>query len=150
MGKGDGLALLTLWLGMHRERRSPHSAPHLILSHVEASPFLILEKECSARQCNIRDKPRPGNDASDLWPPLRAIMILRVLRNTNSNSTVKFWFISIGNFSSPSFLEFIPHLAEAYKFEYDLVTYKWPGPEGSRESFQVGCRNKILILRNIL
>jgi UDP-glucose:glycoprotein glucosyltransferase len=65
-------------------------------------------------------------------------MILSVLRNTNN--TVKFWFIE--NFLSPSFLvciaatafarllifnqEFIPHLAEAYNFQYELVTYKWP------------------------
>lgn len=69
-------------------------------------------------------------------------MILSVLRNTNSS--VKFWFIE--NFLSPSFLvshshitaiisvrefdgfhqEFIPHMAEKYSFEYELVTYKWP------------------------
>jgi UDP-glucose:glycoprotein glucosyltransferase len=49
-------------------------------------------------------------------------MILSVMRNTNS--TVKFWFIE--NFLSPSFLEFIPHLAKAYNFQYELVTYKWP------------------------
>ena len=70
-------------------------------------------------------------------------MILSVLRNTNS--TVKFWFIE--NFLSPSFLvrccpffiyiilntqfimaqqEFIPHMAEKYNFQYELVTYKWP------------------------
>ncbi|KAG6918623.1 hypothetical protein DXG01_013034 [Tephrocybe rancida] len=51
-----------------------------------------------------------------------SIMILSVLRNTKS--TVKFWFIE--NFLSPSFLEFIPHLAEKYNFKYELVTYKWP------------------------
>lgn len=49
-------------------------------------------------------------------------MILSVLRNTNS--TVKFWFIE--NFLSPSFLEFIPHMAREYNFDYELVTYKWP------------------------
>lgn len=70
-----------------------------------------------------------------------SIMILSVLRNTKSS--VKFWFIE--NFLSPSFLvcswvilhdasglmlyarqEFIPHFAEAYNFQYELVTYKWP------------------------
>ncbi|KAK4688056.1 UDP-glucose:glycoprotein glucosyltransferase, partial [Tremellales sp. Uapishka_1] len=30
------------------------------------------------------------------------------------------------NFLSPTFLAFIPHLAEEYGFEYELVTYKWP------------------------
>ncbi|KAF8438185.1 UDP-glucose:Glycoprotein glucosyltransferase-domain-containing protein [Boletus edulis BED1] len=32
----------------------------------------------------------------------------------------------IENFLSPSFLEFIPHMAEEYGFQYELVTYKWP------------------------
>ena len=66
-------------------------------------------------------------------------MILSVLRNTKHS--VKFWFIE--NFLSPSFLvrfsislsdegltlrtqEFIPHFAEEYGFQYELVTYKWP------------------------
>ncbi|KAF5378749.1 hypothetical protein D9615_006978 [Tricholomella constricta] len=57
-----------------------------------------------------------------LYERFASIMILSVLRNTKS--TVKFWFIE--NFLSPSFLEFIPHLAEKYKFKYELVTYKWP------------------------
>ncbi|EJD40203.1 hypothetical protein AURDEDRAFT_70440 [Auricularia subglabra TFB-10046 SS5] len=57
-----------------------------------------------------------------LYERFASIMILSVLRHTNS--TVKFWFIE--NFLSPSFLEFIPHLAEAYNFQYELVTYKWP------------------------
>ncbi|KAJ7222294.1 UDP-glucose:glycoprotein glucosyltransferase-domain-containing protein [Mycena pura] len=57
-----------------------------------------------------------------LYERFASIMILSVLRNTNS--TVKFWFIE--NFLSPSFLEFIPHLANAYNFQYELVTYKWP------------------------
>ncbi|TDL22772.1 hypothetical protein BD410DRAFT_769716 [Rickenella mellea] len=57
-----------------------------------------------------------------LYERFASIMILSVLRNTNS--TVKFWFIE--NFLSPSFLEFIPHFAEAYGFDYELVTYKWP------------------------
>ncbi|KAF8145393.1 hypothetical protein K438DRAFT_547782 [Mycena galopus ATCC 62051] len=48
-----------------------------------------------------------------LYERFVSIMILSVLRNTNS--TVKFWFIE--NFLSPSFLEFIPHLAAAYNFQ---------------------------------
>ncbi|KAJ3727354.1 UDP-glucose:glycoprotein glucosyltransferase-domain-containing protein [Lentinula guzmanii] len=51
-----------------------------------------------------------------LYERFVGIMILSVLRNTKS--TVKFWFIE--NFLSPSFLEFIPHLAEAYNFKYEL------------------------------
>ncbi|RIB10779.1 Glycosyltransferase Family 24 protein [Gigaspora rosea] len=50
------------------------------------------------------------------------IMILSVLRHTNSK--VKFWFIE--NFLSPSFKDFIPHMAKEHGFEYELVTYKWP------------------------
>ncbi|EJC97612.1 uncharacterized protein FOMMEDRAFT_171561 [Fomitiporia mediterranea MF3/22] len=57
-----------------------------------------------------------------LYERFASIMILSVLRNTQS--TVKFWFIE--NFLSPSFLEFLPHFAEAYNFQYELVTYKWP------------------------
>ncbi|KAF9051644.1 glycosyltransferase family 24 protein [Panaeolus papilionaceus] len=57
-----------------------------------------------------------------LYERFVGIMILSVLRNTNS--TVKFWFIE--NFLSPTFLEFIPHMAEKYNFQYELVTYKWP------------------------
>ncbi|KAI0028565.1 glycosyltransferase family 24 protein [Vararia minispora EC-137] len=57
-----------------------------------------------------------------LYERFASIMILSVLRNTNH--TVKFWFIE--NFLSPSFLEFIPHFAKEYNFEYELVTYKWP------------------------
>ncbi|KAG6827591.1 hypothetical protein H0H92_011214 [Tricholoma furcatifolium] len=57
-----------------------------------------------------------------LYERFASIMILSVLRNTKS--TVKFWFIE--NFLSPSFLEFIPHFAEKYNFQYELVTYKWP------------------------
>jgi len=57
-----------------------------------------------------------------LYERFASIMILSVLRNTNSS--VKFWFIE--NFLSPSFLEFIPHMAEEYGFQYELVTYKWP------------------------
>ena len=63
-------------------------------------------------------------------------MILSVMKHTKS--TVKFWFIE--NFLSPTFLvsflvfrreiadrqAFIPHMAEEYGFEYELVTYKWP------------------------
>ncbi|KAJ9095762.1 hypothetical protein QFC19_007475 [Naganishia cerealis] len=57
-----------------------------------------------------------------LYERFASIMILSVLKHTDS--TVKFWFIK--NFLSPSFLEFLPHFAEEYGFQYELVTYKWP------------------------
>ncbi|PWN25468.1 hypothetical protein BDZ90DRAFT_223349 [Jaminaea rosea] len=58
-----------------------------------------------------------------LYERMTYIMILSVLRHTQS-LPVKFWFIE--NFLSPSFKSFIPHLAQAYNFEYELVTYAWP------------------------
>ncbi|PKI82787.1 killer toxin resistant protein [Malassezia vespertilionis] len=57
-----------------------------------------------------------------LYERMTYIMILSVLRHTKS--TVKFWFVE--NFLSPSFKRFIPHLAAAYHFEYQLITYAWP------------------------
>ncbi|SJX61596.1 related to UDP-glucose:glycoprotein glucosyltransferase precursor [Sporisorium reilianum f. sp. reilianum] len=57
-----------------------------------------------------------------LYERMTYIMVLSVLKHTRSS--VKFWFIE--NFLSPSFKEFIPHLAAAYGFEYELVTYAWP------------------------
>jgi UDP-glucose:glycoprotein glucosyltransferase len=50
------------------------------------------------------------------------IMMVSVMRHTNH--TVKFWFIE--QFLSPSFKDFIPHLAAEYNFSYEMVTYKWP------------------------
>ncbi|KAG5985301.1 hypothetical protein E4U55_006781 [Claviceps digitariae] len=57
-----------------------------------------------------------------LYERMLGIMILSVMRNTKRS--VKFWFIE--QFLSPSFKQFIPHLAEAYGFRYEMVTYKWP------------------------
>uniref|UniRef100_A0A3P8V2S6 UDP-glucose ceramide glucosyltransferase-like 1 n=1 Tax=Cynoglossus semilaevis TaxID=244447 RepID=A0A3P8V2S6_CYNSE len=50
------------------------------------------------------------------------IMMLSVLRHTKT--PVKFWFLK--NYLSPSFKETIPHMAESYGFQYELVQYKWP------------------------
>ncbi|KAF8644943.1 hypothetical protein AX16_008171 [Volvariella volvacea WC 439] len=78
-----------------------------------------------------------------LYERFVGIMILSVLRNTNS--TVKFWFIE--NFLSPSFLEFIPHLAEAYNFQYELITYKWPSwLRAQKEKQRIIWAYKILFL----
>ncbi|WVR05054.1 hypothetical protein IAU60_002066 [Kwoniella sp. DSM 27419] len=57
-----------------------------------------------------------------LYERFASIMILSVMKHTDS--TVKFWFIE--NFLSPTFIEFIPKLAEEYGFQYEFVTYKWP------------------------
>ncbi|KAI1080300.1 glycosyltransferase family 24 protein [Whalleya microplaca] len=57
-----------------------------------------------------------------LYERMLNIMMISVMKNTNH--TVKFWFIE--QFLSPSFKEFIPHLAKEYGFKYEMVTYKWP------------------------
>nr|XP_043627577.1 UDP-glucose:glycoprotein glucosyltransferase [Erigeron canadensis] len=57
-----------------------------------------------------------------LYERFLKIMILSVLKNTER--PVKFWFIK--NYLSPQFKDVIPHMAEEYGFEYELVTYKWP------------------------
>lgn len=57
-----------------------------------------------------------------LYERMLNIMMVSVMRHTNH--TVKFWFIE--QFLSPSFKDFIPTLADAYGFQYEMVTYKWP------------------------
>ncbi|KAJ3413453.1 hypothetical protein HDV05_008022 [Chytridiales sp. JEL 0842] len=57
-----------------------------------------------------------------LYERFLGIMMLSVVKQTKS--PVKFWLIE--NFLSPTFIDFIPHLAKKYKFTYELVTYKWP------------------------
>ncbi|KAJ6788920.1 hypothetical protein PWT90_00131 [Aphanocladium album] len=57
-----------------------------------------------------------------LYERMLNIMMVSVMRHTKH--TVKFWFIE--QFLSPSFKEFIPHLAKEYGFRYEMVTYKWP------------------------
>ncbi|PSS26754.1 UDP-glucose:glycoprotein like [Actinidia chinensis var. chinensis] len=57
-----------------------------------------------------------------LYERFLKIMILSVLKNTNR--PVKFWFIK--NYLSPQFKDVIPHMAQEYGFEYELITYKWP------------------------
>lgn len=57
-----------------------------------------------------------------LYERFLRIMMLSVLNHTQSK--VKFWFLK--NYLSPSFKDFIPHMAKKYGFEYELVQYKWP------------------------
>lgn len=57
-----------------------------------------------------------------LYERFTKIMILSVLKNTRR--PVKFWFIK--NYLSPQFKDVIPHMAEEYGFDYELITYKWP------------------------
>ncbi|KDR79892.1 hypothetical protein GALMADRAFT_242006 [Galerina marginata CBS 339.88] len=95
------------------------------LSSRVMSMFKAAKKEVSTEVVTV--KPQADINiftvaSGLLYERFVGIMILSVLRNTNS--TVKFWFIE--NFLSPSFLEFIPHMAEKYNFQYELVTYRWP------------------------
>jgi UDP-glucose:glycoprotein glucosyltransferase len=55
-----------------------------------------------------------------LYERFLSIMMISVKKQTKSN--VKFWLIE--NFLSPSFMEFIPFLAEKHGFEYEYVTCK--------------------------
>ena len=48
--------------------------------------------------------------------------MLSVLKHTQH--PVKFWFLK--NYLSPTFKDFIPHMAAYYGFQYELVQYKWP------------------------
>lgn len=57
-----------------------------------------------------------------LYERMLNIMMVSVMKNTKH--TVKFWFIE--QFLSPSFKDFIPHLAAEYGFKYEMVTFKWP------------------------
>ena len=57
-----------------------------------------------------------------LYERMLNIMMVSVMRHTKH--TVKFWFIE--QFLSPSFKTSLPHIAAAYNFEYEMVTYKWP------------------------
>lgn len=57
-----------------------------------------------------------------LYERMLNIMMVSVMKHTKH--TVKFWFIE--QFLSPSFKDFIPHLAREYGFKYEMVTYKWP------------------------
>lgn len=57
-----------------------------------------------------------------LYERLLRIMMLSVLRHTKT--PVKFWFLK--NYLSPQFKDFLPAMSREYKFEYELVQYKWP------------------------
>ncbi|XP_040281240.1 UDP-glucose:glycoprotein glucosyltransferase 2 isoform X1 [Bufo bufo] len=57
-----------------------------------------------------------------LYERFLRIMMISVLRHTKT--PVKFWFLK--NYLSPRFTEIIPHMAQEYGFQYELVQYKWP------------------------
>ncbi|XP_011341647.1 UDP-glucose:glycoprotein glucosyltransferase isoform X1 [Ooceraea biroi] len=57
-----------------------------------------------------------------LYERFLKIMMLSVIKHTKT--PVKFWFLK--NYLSPTLKDFLPHMAEEYGFEYELVQYKWP------------------------
>lgn len=57
-----------------------------------------------------------------LYERLLRIMMLSTLKNTKT--PVKFWFLK--NYLSPQFVDFLPHMAKEYNFQFELVQYKWP------------------------
>nr|CAD7441964.1 unnamed protein product [Timema bartmani] len=57
-----------------------------------------------------------------LYERFLRIMMLSVLKHTNT--PVKFWFLK--NYLSPTLKDYLPHMAQEYGFEYELVQYKWP------------------------
>lgn len=57
-----------------------------------------------------------------LYERLLRIMMLSVVKHTKT--PVKFWFLK--NYLSPSFKDFLPHMAREYGFQFELVEYKWP------------------------
>ncbi|ODV78429.1 glycosyltransferase family 24 protein [Suhomyces tanzawaensis NRRL Y-17324] len=57
-----------------------------------------------------------------LYERFLSIMTASVRKHTDH--LVKFWIIE--NFISANLKQLLPHLAEKYQFEYELITYKWP------------------------
>ena len=92
--------------------------------HVQKREALLAKTATNWQGCEFPDDPvNVFTIASGhMYERLQKIMILSVLRHTTS--CVKFWFIK--NYMSPQIKEFLPHFAKKYKFEYGLITYKWP------------------------
>ena len=87
----------------------------------------ILGKATGAKTKSLSDREHAEINifsvaSGHLYERMLNIMMVSVMRHTNH--TVKFWFIE--QFLSPSFKDFIPHLAAEYGFRYEMVTFKWP------------------------
>ncbi|KAG1823651.1 glycosyltransferase family 24 protein [Suillus subaureus] len=143
LSRKPGMEKMDVLAGLQQRSGHSQTVMHDILSKVSSlfkSKSTAEVTETGARQADINI----FTVASGLlYERFASIMILSVLRNTNS--TVKFWFIE--NFLSPSFLEFIPHMAEEYGFQYELVTYKWPSwLRAQKEKQRIIWAYKILFL----
>ncbi|KAL3004823.1 hypothetical protein AAZX31_08G185500 [Glycine max] len=97
-----------------------------------ASGFISSNEQPKNAETNSPEKGRGGRHgktinifsiaSGHLYERFLKIMILSVLKNTHR--PVKFWFIK--NYLSPPFKDLIPHMAQEYGFECELITYKWP------------------------
>ncbi|KAL2342225.1 hypothetical protein Fmac_010165 [Flemingia macrophylla] len=97
-----------------------------------ASGFISSNEQPKNAEANSPEKERGGRHgktinifsiaSGHLYERFLKIMILSVLKNTHR--PVKFWFIK--NYLSPPFKDLIPHMAQEYGFECELITYKWP------------------------
>ncbi|KAH9924083.1 glycosyltransferase family 24 protein [Fomitopsis serialis] len=124
-----------------------HSSQSGLLDTVVSRISSLFGAHTTQAMTSIENKPAEINiftvASGLLYERFASIMILSVLRNTNHS--VKFWFIE--NFLSPSFLEFLPHFSEAYGFQYELVTYKWPSwLRAQKEKQRIIWAYKILFL----
>ncbi|GME71944.1 unnamed protein product [Ambrosiozyma monospora] len=54
----------------------------------------------------------------------RFLGIMTASVRAHTSETVKFWLLE--NYMSPKLKRELPILADHYKFEYELITYKWP------------------------
>jgi UDP-glucose:glycoprotein glucosyltransferase len=92
----------------------------------DPSIWSSISSAFSSKTTNKEEKEEQINVFSvasgHLYERFLKIMMLSVIKQTKSK--VKFWFLK--NYLSPSFKDFIPHMAREYGFEYELVQYKWP------------------------
>ncbi|KAI9266794.1 UDP-glucose:glycoprotein glucosyltransferase-domain-containing protein [Phascolomyces articulosus] len=108
--------------------RSPLESEHGIWSSVKKKLFGDDATASQEQKGQLEPKTKQADinifsvASGQLYERFMSIMIASVMEHTNS--TVKFWFIE--NFLSPSFKDFIPHMAREYNFDYEMITYKWP------------------------
>ncbi|XP_069495887.1 UDP-glucose:glycoprotein glucosyltransferase 2 isoform X2 [Ambystoma mexicanum] len=112
-------------------QKNPDKINEDLLSDVSTEKAGVWESIMSfAGAAQNDEKSQKKNDvlnifsvaSGHLYERFLRIMMLSVLRNTKT--PVKFWFLK--NYLSPTFQEYIPHMAQEYGFEYELVQYKWP------------------------
>ncbi|CAG2060699.1 unnamed protein product [Timema podura] len=101
--------------------------PNLALPLVSLDSMYLVSPALSGAPVKTKtDKEQKINIFSvasgHLYERFLRIMMLSVLKHTNT--PVKFWFLK--NYLSPTLKDYLPHMAQEYGFEYELVQYKWP------------------------